>query len=116
MEATPFMRPVRPPTLFDGPLNRAAQRRSIDDRFREYHRANPRVYERFREIAHHLRCIGIERTSAKLIVERIRWNHHIRTRGEIFKINNIFTSRYARMLVKEDPSFEGFFEMRELKS
>ena len=33
-----------------------------------------------------------------------------------FKVNNNFSSRYARLLVNDDPSFDGFFAMRELRN
>jgi hypothetical protein len=84
---------------------------SLLDRFRKYHRDNPRVYELFKRYAREARDAGHARYSARDILARIRWEVSVVTRGE-FKCNNIASPFYARMLVEEDPTFAGFFEMR----
>lgn len=91
--------------------------RTIDEAFAEFHEAHPEVYEHFKTLANQLRSRGHKRYGAKGIVEVIRF-HRATTGPDVngFKINNNFTSRYARMLIEEDPSFDGFFEMRRLKS
>lgn len=36
--------------------------------------------------------------------------------GETFKANNNFRSRYVRLIIRDHPELEDFFELRELKS
>lgn len=91
-------------------------RPSIDDRFRAFDREHPEVFRLFREYAEQIRARGFERYSADAILHRIRWWHHIERGDRDFAINNNFSSRYARLLMEVDPSFVGFFEVRELRS
>jgi hypothetical protein len=91
--------------------------RSIDERFAEFLRLNPHVYAAFRSAAIKLRRAGHERFSSKGIVEGLRFNDSLKTTSvDHWKINNNFTSRLARKLIAENPSFAGFFETRTLKS
>lgn len=89
---------------------------SIDARFREYDRAHPEVFRKFRELADGLRAAGWSRYSADALMHRIRWHYHVERQDREWKINNDFSSRYARLLMDVDPSFVGFFETRVLKS
>ena len=89
---------------------------TIDERFEEYHARNPLVFKLFEKFAREIWMAGHSRYSAKAIIERVRWEVYVKTKEESFKINNNFTSRYARLLVKKHPEFEGFFEMRELRA
>jgi hypothetical protein len=87
-------------------------------RFRAFHKANPNVYKLFRRFARQARDSGRTRWSARDIVHRIRWFVNIETvdAHSDFKINDHYSPYYARLLVKKNPSFAGFFEMRELKA
>ena len=95
---------------------RAKGRATIDERFRAFDRAHPGVFSLFREYAEQIRARGFNRYSADAILHRIRWWHHIERGDRDFAINNNFSSRYARLLMEVDPSFVGFFEVRELRS
>lgn len=101
-------------TLFDQP--RAKHKPSIDEQFNSFIASNPHVYEWFRKYAHELRERGHERISADMICHRIRFELMIQTAGEVWRMNNNYTSRLARMLIKEDSRFAFLFELRELKS
>jgi hypothetical protein len=109
---------VPQPSLFDpSPPPDRPRRRTIEERFRAFHAARPDVYALFKRFAFELRRAGRGRYGAKSIMERIRW--HLATSGpdaEGFKLNNIMTSRYVRLLIREHPEFDGFFETRALKS
>lgn len=92
-------------------------RRSIQARFEEFHEAHPEVYWLFRHFAQEVRLAGHRRYSADAILHRIRWEYDVnRHRDGGFKINDHFSSRYARLLMADDPSFEGFFATRELRN
>jgi hypothetical protein len=91
--------------------------RTIDERFQEWLKVNGHVYREFVRVARQLRDAGHKRYSAKGIVEGLRFNRSLATvRVDDYRINNVFTSRLARKLIEEDPSFATFFELRELKS
>jgi hypothetical protein len=83
--------------------------------FKAFHLANPKVYELFCKYAREAKAAGRERFSHWMIVNRIRWYTAVETRGDDFKVNNNFIALYARLLVWQDPSFDGFFQLRECK-
>ena len=84
---------------------------TLSERFRRWHTQNPHVYDLFKRFAREARESGRTRYSARDILARLRWEVVVVTRGS-FKINNIISPFYARMLAEEDSSFSGFFEMR----
>lgn len=91
--------------------------KTIQAKFEKYHRENPHVYELLEEAAFRLiEEQGKRRIGMKALVEDIRWNHRVRTTGPEFLIDNKFTSRYARLLVKNHPEWESRIEMRRLRS
>jgi hypothetical protein len=107
-------------TLFpeDAPAPRPARPRklTIDERFALYHKRRPEVWSLFKQYAYQVRSTGRKRFSADAILHRIRWYHYVEQGDESFKINDDYSSRYARKLIAEDPTFAGFFETRRLRS
>lgn len=90
---------------------------AIDVKFWEYHENNPIVFSAFKMFAEEVKNRGYDHYSAKAIFERVRWHLQFETDSDDgFKINNSYTSRYARLLVNEFPEFEGFFRTRVLKT
>lgn len=88
---------------------------TIEARFNNFHAANPHVYELFKRFAFEAIKLGARRISAKFILERVRWESMIKTRGAHgFKLNNDFTSRYARLFIAEYPTHSDIFETRSL--
>jgi len=92
--------------------------KTIDDHFADFHGENPHVYENIKRIAYQAKAAGRKRIGMKLIFERLRWEYFIRTdRPEAeFMLNNNYTSRYARLLMANEPELAGMFETRILKS
>src|SRR4051812_12291868 len=91
--------------------------RNIQARFDEFGQEHPEVYALFRQFAQEVRLAGHRKFSADAILHRIRWEYDVnRRRDGGFKINDHFSSRYARRLMTDDRSFVGFFETRELKN
>jgi hypothetical protein len=90
---------------------------SIESRFAEYDRLNPKVWLLFEKFAFRSIQRGRKRVSAKMITERIRWETYIETVGdEPYKINNSFTAYYARKFEALYPVHAGIFETRALRS
>jgi len=78
-----------------------------------FHRANPRVYELFEYYTFQTIQAGHKRYSADAVVHRIRWHVNIETRPvDEFKINNNFVSYYARLFMRKNRQYSGFFETR----
>lgn len=113
------------PTFF-GPVLVYASRSEgdIQARFLEFHEANPEVYAQMRRMAFELKGGGAARYSIRGIYETLRFRRTLETGGDAgFKLNNDFCSRYARMLMEQEPELAGegegeqpFFHIRQLKS
>lgn len=91
---------------------------SIQSQFERFDQTHPEIYEEFRAIARDLLRRGRSHYGSKAILEVIRYHRILsgKDENEPFKINNNYSSRYARKLVGEDERFERFFELRELRS
>lgn len=83
--------------------------------FRDYHRSRPWIFDAFYSFAREIKSTGRTRYGAKSIMERVRWEFEKDNPGEDFKVANSFVAYYARLVECHDPSFEGFFEKRQLK-
>jgi hypothetical protein len=83
-------------------------------RFIFFHEGNPHVYASFKSHAYQMKSTGKQRYSAQAIIYVLRWEYDLKTQGDVFEINNDFTSIYARLLCIEDPAFLHFFELRRM--
>ena len=89
---------------------------SIREAFNKFHKDNPKVYKYFKEYFFYLhKRKGWQKVSAKLIIERIRWEVLITTKDPEFKINNNFTAHYVRLFIQDHPEYERCFELRSVK-
>lgn len=88
---------------------------TIQQRFEAFHKQNPHVYAALRSLAFQMRGNGVKAYGIKGLTERVRWEFSMQTKGETFKICNSYTSRYARLLIKNEPELRDFFELRELR-
>ena len=86
------------------------------EKFEIYHAENPVVYELFKEFARKARNAGFDSYSSKAIFERLRWHMNIETKGDPFKLNNNYTSFYARMMMDDLPAYNTFFNTREQRN
>jgi len=90
---------------------------SIEERFREFHAAHPEVYTELVKLARQAKAAGRTRIGMKLLFEVVRWNSVVNPdRDGDFKINNIFSSRYVRMIKRHEPDLAEMFATRELRS
>jgi hypothetical protein len=90
---------------------------TIQQRFELYHRRHPEVWELFVQFAEAAKRAGRRHYSSRAILHRIRWEREVDQRAdESFKISNLWSSRYARLLISTDPDrWDGFFDLREIK-
>lgn len=85
----------------------------IEIAFWDFHHENPQVYDALRRLAFQLVDRGHEHYGIKALCEVVRFKHVMATNDPAFKVNNNFTALYARMLMKNEPRLDGFFEVRE---
>lgn len=91
--------------------------RDIDRDFWRYDRENPKVYRMIVNLARTAKAAGMARYSMHTIFELIRWHHDVKVKSkEPFKINDHFSSRYARLAMQREPDLADFFEIRQLRS
>ena len=93
-------------------------RKKLEDRKAEWwqwHRENPQVWDRFREYTFEAISAGRKNYSHWAIMNRIRWNKEIETRGGEFKISNDYIAFYARLFHVLHPKHDEFFNLKPLK-
>lgn len=88
---------------------------SIDEQFALFHALNPRVADAVEALASQW-LSRHPKVGVKAIFERLRWESGIQTVGEPWRLNNNFTSRYARLLLARRPEWAGRIEVRSLAS
>lgn len=88
---------------------------NIDADFAAFDSANPKVWELFKLFTLEAIRSGRKHFSADAVCHRIRWYTAIETRGDIYKINDHFASRYARRFHLHYPEHDGFFAVRALR-
>ncbi len=90
---------------------------TIQARFDEFHAANPWVYDELAALARQAQKRGHSKIGIELLFAVCRWERLMRTTGsDGFKLNDHFTSRYARLLMQREPDLRGMFETRGLRA
>lgn len=102
--------------LLFGPLPADEAERTLEERFRAFHEANPQVYAELVRLARDLVAKGHSRFGIGLLFEVLRWQRMLATTGDDFKLNNNWRSRYARLIDRNEPDLAGVFETRELRA
>lgn len=87
-------------------------------RFFEFHGENPEVYNELVRLARRAVNRGKRRIGIRMLWEVMRWNLTIEVDqgDDEFKLNDHYTSRYARMIMERNSDLAGFFELRTLRS
>lgn len=91
---------------------------TIDERFHDFHRRNAWVYTALETMTAELVASGQRRGGMKMLVEVLRWRYFRQTfdTSSPFRLNNDYTSRYARLLLAAHPEWDRVFETRELRA
>jgi hypothetical protein len=90
--------------------------RTIQQRFEEFHRDNPYVYNKLVEFARIAKGKGYERIAIGFLIEIIRWQGGPTISKDGFKISNDFRSRYSRLIEEQESDLKGFFTKRNLEA
>ena len=91
---------------------------TIQERFLRFHADNPHVYDHLVRIIREAQAGGVERLGIGMLWEVLRWKVLLRTvrvEGD-FKLNDHYRSRYARMIMQNEPDLADIFETRGLRA
>lgn len=93
-------------------------RKTIQQRFEEFHVENPWVMDELLRLARQARDGGALKIGIGMLWEVLRWRYYERTQdwNGSWRLNNSYRSRYVRALIDLDPSLADLFELRELKA
>ena len=83
--------------------------------FEEFHLTNPHIYDELVDMAREAKARQYGKLGIRMFWEVLRWNQLIKTElpdEDGYKLNNIFPSFYARLIMHEEPDLEGVFEVR----
>lgn len=109
---------IAQPSLFDQKApTRLPQGVSIRTDFLRFHMENPHVYGEIVKLAREMKANNHERWGIKGIFEVLRWRYAIQTSGdECFKLDNRYTSHFARLVMEQEPDLKDFFQTREQRA
>jgi hypothetical protein len=92
--------------------------KTLEQRFREFRTANPKVEVWLADRALELRARGRRRYSMSTLIQVARWESDLKANdpNSTLKINNDFSPLYARLLMRQHPELHGFFELRKQRT
>jgi len=89
------------------------KRTKAEEKFLEFHRRNPHIYDAILEKTLQLFKAGRKHYSIKAVYEFVRLEEIIKINGGKSNMNNNYTAYYARMVMDNVPQLEGFFQTRD---
>lgn len=110
--------PVEQGSMFPALVEPRVDGLSIQEAFEAFHAANPWVLDELVAMAREYRDRGWRRIGAKALVEWLRYRAVSATVDPTcdYKINNNYTSRYARLIVARHPDLADMFCTRQLRA
>lgn len=89
---------------------------TLQQRFEAFHTANPRVFAVLESLAAQW-LAGHSKVGIKMLWEVARWKLDVETVGDdVYRLNNDYTARYARLLLVAHPEWSGRIETRVLRA
>jgi hypothetical protein len=89
---------------------------SIRDGFNKFNQDNPHIFISFEKQAFKEISSGKKKISAKLIINKMRWQEPLESSDKNFKINDAYQSYYARFFIEKHPEHIDIFEFRKLRN
>ncbi|MFD6343631.1 hypothetical protein ACFWF9_02750 [Streptomyces roseolus] len=89
---------------------------TIQEQFEAFHELNPWVLRELENLT--ARCVEQRwpRVGIGMLFELLRWRYGEATRGDRFRLNNNFRSRYVRLLLGQHPEWASLFSTRALRA
>jgi hypothetical protein len=81
----------------------------------KWHFKNPQFFEYFEGFTFNAIDKGHDRLSGWLIVNRVRWETMIVTKGNDYKIKNDYIALFSRLFMVRHPDYVGFFRTKTMK-
>jgi hypothetical protein len=89
--------------------------RTIEERFEEFHAANPHVFDALVATAREAKKKGYSHWSINGAYEVVRYNSKDTESRDRFKLNDHYCSRYSRLIMATVPDLAGFFSVRSIQ-
>jgi len=91
---------------------------TVQHKFEQFHSQNPGVYDRLVALARQMQQEGFTRYSIKQLWGVLRWHYDLHPTDEhsSFKLNDLYYSRYARLIMNKEPGMQDFFKTRVLRT
>lgn len=89
---------------------------TIQQRFEAFHSKNPWLLVELEKLAIQMGADRGRKMSIETLVGKIRWDYDIATKGDAFKINDHFTSRYVRLMIERHPAWADVFTLRRVRA
>ena len=86
-----------------------------EERATLFHKLNPHIYDIVVDMSLSMKRSGWKKAGIRMIWERLRWLYAVKTQGGIYKLNDHYTSFYARWVMENVPELQNFFEVRSRK-
>ncbi|MFE3992334.1 hypothetical protein ACFXPW_11735 [Streptomyces goshikiensis] len=102
---------IQPVRLPDG-----VRELTIQQRFEAFHALNPWVMRHLENLVQDAIDRGFQRIGIGMLFELLRYRYGEATRGDEFRLNNDYRSRYVRKLISSRPDWADFFEIRALRA
>lgn len=105
-------------SLFPALVRPVTEGLTIQESFLAFHEANPWVYRELVRMAREAVAAGRQRVGIKMLVEVLRWRAEMGTvdPSSSYKINNNLSSRFARLIMQQEPDLAEAFSTRELRA
>lgn len=84
--------------------------------WRAFHMQNRQVIRRIIHEIDRAKSAGLKAVSVKAIINAIRWDYTIETRGKDFKINDAYTGIYTHVIMHNFPQYKFILTYRTLRA
>jgi hypothetical protein len=91
---------------------------TLQERFEQFHQANPHIYDMLVELSRKMKAKKTMRQwSVYAAYELVRYQWNNRTRSfDDYKLPNEFRPIYSRLIMEQEPDLDGFFRIKGSQS
>jgi hypothetical protein len=92
---------------------------SIERRFVVFHEANPHIYDSLVALAREAKARGAMKLGIEQLWAVMRWQRHdyrVSDESSTYRLNDHYTSRYARLIMRREADLDGIFDTRSLRT
>ena len=87
-----------------------------EERFQTFHLQHPEVYKTICDKARILKRRGVTHYGVFALINVVRYHSDVSTdKTQPWRLNNNYAPYYARLIMRQEPDLQGFFELRTMK-